>query len=155
MANTIKALAAVPPVPMVPPQPPHISAHVPVRTATQPQPSFTLPPYHPQQQQQQQQMVYQQPVNPYAVQMVPPPYAAVPHYVPMNYAMPGTQVPSFLTVPESPGQSWKARLAFSLIRGVAKAFGMIIANFFDHTPIVPWNPPPPPPQVPPPSTPQS
>lgn len=126
MEATMKAMAAVAPVPALPP--------------LRPAPP---PPVFPQHQAQQ---VMQHPT--YPVPLVPPPQAVMPHYVPMNYTMPGAQVPSFLTVPEPPGQSWKARLIFSLLRGIAKSVGLVLANFFDHTPITPWNPPPPPPDPP-------
>ena len=133
MAGTVQSLSAVPQVPLQP---------------AQRQVAYSAQPTQYQQPHQQQQVMYQQPQQQYNVQMVPPPYAVMPQYVPMNYAMPGTQVPSFLTVPEAPG-AWKTRLVYSLLRGIAKAAGMVIANFFDHTPIVSWQPPPPPAPQPP------
>lgn len=120
---------------------------VPVSVA--PRPSFQLP-AAPAQAQPAQQVApapvayMQQPHQQQPMAMVPPQMAVTPHHVPMNYVMPGAQVPSFLTVPEPivQGQHWAVRLLYSLGRGCLKASGMVLANFFDHTPVNKWPPPP-------------
>ncbi len=129
MAQAMRSIGSVPQVP-----------------TAQRQPSVQVPVQQPQQNHFQQHMVPQYPPVPYAPSMVHPSMATLPHYVPMNYGMPGAQVPGFLTVPEAPDQPWKSRLAYSIFRGLVKAFGMVLANFFDHTPISPraqWHQPPP------------
>lgn len=148
--NVAQQVAAAPQVPVQNPMRPPMQPQAPsVQT-------FFLPNQQPQQPQPQ---YYQQPQQaqqyqpPYAQGMVPPYMASMPGMVPMNYVMPGTQMPSFLTVPEPMvyGQHWSRRLAFTLLRGMVKAFGMTLANFFDHTPVTPWQPPQPP--APPPAPP--
>lgn len=138
VAKTLNAPAPAPPPPMtmMRPQIPTFHQQTSAPVYAQPQPTY-------QQQQQHFQHAPQFQQNPYAVQMVAPQYATVPQYVPMNYAMPGAQVPSFITVPESPEGSWKERLLYSLVRGMAKAAGLIIAGWFDHNPIKPWGSKPP------------
>lgn len=73
---------------------------------------------------------------------VHPSMASVPHMVPVNHQMPGTQMPSYLTVPEPiiPGQGLGRPFAATVGRSIMKAVGHTIANWFDH---VPWNPFPP------------
>ena len=75
-------------------------------------------------------------------QMVPPQQAMMPWAVPMNFAPPAMQMPGYLTVPEPyvAGQPWYARLGLSVARGMLKATGHVVANFFDHTTFNPWNP---------------
>jgi hypothetical protein len=73
----------------------------------------------------------------------------MPMAVPMNHAAYGAQMPAYLTVPEPvlQGQHWGKRLAYTLIRSMAKAGGHSTANFFDHMtfnpyPVYPQPPPP-------------
>ncbi len=118
----------------------------PTNAVFQPQPApvqYPMPPAAPV-------MQAQHPYAPYG-QMVPPQMAMMPHMVPMNYVMQGAQVPGFLTVPEPVyyGEHWSKRLAASVFRGVIKSLGLILANFFDHTPMSPYAPPAPPPPPPP------
>lgn len=72
--------------------------------------------------------------------MVPPQQAMMPWAVPMNFAAPAMQMPGYLTVPEPyvEGQPWYARLGLSVARGMLKATGHVVANFFDHATFNPW-----------------
>jgi hypothetical protein len=102
----------------------------------------------PQQQQvlvppQQQQMYHPQQMM-MQPQMAHPMMAMMPYAVPVNYQMPGAQMPGYLTIPEPvvEGQHWSSRLFFNVARSMAKASGHTVANFFDHSPINPWPTPP-------------
>ena len=123
LSNAMSAAAAHPSVQVRPP----------VQAAPQPAPQV-------QYQQPQQMQYYQQQQQGWAH----PSIAAVPWAVPMNYPMPGAQIPAYLTVPEPvvDGQHWTQRLGFSILRSMMKATGHTVANFFDHNPITPWGKPP-------------
>lgn len=75
--------------------------------------------------------------------MVPPHQASLPWMVPMNFAPPASQMPGYLTVPEPviEGQAWYTRLGLTVARGVLKATGHVVANFFDHNTLQTWHPP--------------
>ncbi len=99
------------------------------------QPAAPPPPQMPAQQVQYQQMQH------YPQGWAHPAMAAAPMMVPMNYQMPGAQIPAYLAVPEPPGPWWQ-RLFFSVLRASGKATGHTVANFFDHNSINPWERPP-------------
>lgn len=98
--------------------------------------------------------VQQQPQYPYQVphqmpyNLVPPWIAQQgPTLVPVQYQQPGSQISSYLTVPEPtiPGENWFLRLFREIFRSIFKASAHTTASFFDHTPIREHKPPPPPP----------
>lgn len=93
--------------------------------------------YHPQQMMMQPQQMMQP-------QMAHPMMAMMPYVVPVNYQMPGAQMPGYLTIPEPivEGQHWLPRLFYNIVRSMAKASGHTAANFFDYSPINPWPTPP-------------
>ncbi len=100
----------------------------------------------------QPQVQYAQP----APVMVHPAMASTPWAVPMNYPIPGAQMPSYLTVPEPvvEGRGWGLRLFLNVVRAMVKGGSTTVANFVDHTPIQTWpQPPAQPPAQPPPTTP--
>jgi hypothetical protein len=70
--------------------------------------------------------------------MVHPSQASMPWVVPMNYPAPGTQMPSFLTVPEPLGSSLGRMLIATIARSMVKAGCWAMANWVDHIPLTPW-----------------
>lgn len=77
--------------------------------------------------------------------MVHPAHASAPWQVPMNFQVPGAQMPAYLTVPEPifPGEGTFKPLVRTILRSVLKAGCHSMANFFDHVPMTPWPAPPP------------
>lgn len=95
------------------------------------------PPPLPAQQPQMAQPMYQQPVYHNNMPYVQPQMAAMPSAVPMNHAMEGAQVPSFVMVPEpylNDGTSHGKRLARTMFRSMGKAAGIAFANYMDYYP---------------------
>jgi len=76
-------------------------------------------------------------------QMVPPSWAGLPAFVPMNVPGLGMQIPSYLTVPEpyNVDVPWYWRLAHNLLRAMGKAGCHTAANFFDHSTVTPYEAP--------------
>ena len=84
----------------------------------------------------------QQPQQP---QAMAPPYVAQygPQAVPVPYSQPGTQLPTFLTVPEPVNldEPWYGRLFREVGRAMLKSLGWTTASFFDNNPWRPHQPP--------------
>lgn len=65
--------------------------------------------------------------------------ANFPAHVPQNFVIPGQQVGSPLSNPESlEGQSWWAMVAFSLLRGSIKGAGLSFLNIVDNIQLGPF-----------------
>lgn len=149
------------PYPVMPPaQPtPPRAAQPPVQQYQYPQQQPTPPQYQPPQQPLQQYQQYQQyqqhqPMQQYQQQQalqqtrpqqvpmqqyqpnqvyyVQPQYAQTPCMVPQNYAQPGAQVPSYLTVPEPYEGSVAKMVALSVMRAGLKGMMHMAANLLDH-----------------------
>lgn len=95
-----------------------------------------------QQVQHMQQMQHQQmqpqvhmPVAGAPMAWVPPQSAAMPAYVPQNYPTPGSQMPGYLTVPESANNGLAPMFFNSCMRAALKGAFHTAANLMDH---VPW-----------------
>jgi len=89
------------------------------------------PPQYVQQQQQQQYPYYPQQPAIACVPMGAP--ASMPQYIPQNFVVPGQQVGSPLSNPETmDGQGWWKMTGWSLLRGGLKGAGLALINIVDH-----------------------
>jgi hypothetical protein len=116
----------------------------PLQQPMPPRPAAIAPYQHQyiQQYQQQYPQQYQNPSQP--GQFVHPWIAQNgPTYVPMQYQQPGSQIPSYLTIPEPviAEEPWLWRLLREIFRSMMKSSGHSVASFFDHTPVKLHQPP--------------
>lgn len=128
----MESSAQVQPLPKPAPQYP-ITQQFPY-AVQRPQQQYPQPQYFQQQQ-------YFQPQQFSTPQFAPPWIAQQgPQIVPMPYAQPGGQIPSYLSVPEpvNPNEHWFGRLLREIVRAIFKSSGHTTANFFDHNPFRPY-----------------